>query len=234
MIALATLNKEENEHLEFMPFDINHDSITFFKDENSLRNLHQWIRKIIEDVDMESAQYIPEYASALFFQTDDGCVNEITIRPCYKKVWHVEEPPKLATVIHDAQPSFVELVNRPFKIQQALMNRLNVVPATIVSAIAKTKTANLSYALICLLFENNGSEALDNLHICISSSDNSVIFAEDIENALLSYLRARHETDTFADKNGISQKITTLNPQMTYSFEDVYVHAPHDIGTFKL
>ena len=234
MIALATLNKDENEHLEFMPFDINHDTITLFKDENSLRNMHQWIRKIIEDVDNERAQYVPEYASALFFQTDEGCVDKITIRPCYKKVWYVEEPLKPATDIQDDQPSFAGLVNRPFNIQQALMNRLNVVPATLVPGAAKTKTTNLSYVPISLLFENNGSEALDNLHISISSNDNRVVFAEIAENDPLGFLRIRHETDTFADKDGISQKITTLNPQMTYSFDDVYVHAPHDIGTFKL
>ena len=52
MIVLASLNKEENEHIEYMPFDINHDTITLFRDENSLRGLYGWIKKIIADVEV--------------------------------------------------------------------------------------------------------------------------------------------------------------------------------------
>lgn len=234
MIVLASLNKEENEHVEFMPFDINHDTITLFKDENSLRNLHQWIRKIIEDVDEERSTYVPKYASAVLFQTDDGCVDEITIRPRYKWIMYVAEPPKPTSPILNAQPSLVDIVNNPFKMQQALMSRMNVVPASMVTVKANTKTTNLSYASIKLLFENNGSEALDNLHISITSSDERVSFTDNIVEDSLSFLRVRRETDTFANDEGISQRIDTLNPQMTYSFDEVFVHAPHDVGTFKL
>ena len=234
MIVLASLNKEENEHVEFMPFDINHDTITLFKDENSLRNLHQWIRKIIEDVDHERATYVPKYASAVLFQTDDGCVDEITIRPRYKWIMYVAEPPKPTSPILNAQPSLVDIVNNPFKMQQVLMSRMNVVPASVVTVKATTKTTNLSYAPIKLLFENNGSEALDNLHISITSNDERISFTESIENDSLGFLRVRRVTDTFANDEGISQRIDTLNPQMTYSFDEVFVHAPHDIGAFKL
>lgn len=234
MIVLASLNKNENEHLEFMPFDINHDTITLFKDENSLRNLHHWIRKIIEDVDQERAAYVPEYASAVLFQTNDGCVDEITIRPRYKWIYYVAESHKAASSIKVAQPSYVDIVNNPLKLQQALLSHTNVVPASMVTVKANTKTTNLSYVPIKLLFENNGSEALDNLHISITSSDERVSFAESIENDPLGFLRVRRETDTFANEDGITQRIDTLNPQMTYSFDEVFVHAPHDIGTFKL
>ena len=57
MIALASIDKEADEHIEYMPFDINHDTITLFTDENSLSGLSGWIRKIIEDVDKERAAY---------------------------------------------------------------------------------------------------------------------------------------------------------------------------------
>lgn len=46
MIALACLDKQKDEHIEFMPFDVNHDTITPFTDENSLCGLTQWIKKI--------------------------------------------------------------------------------------------------------------------------------------------------------------------------------------------
>ena len=234
MIVLASLNKEENEHVEFMPFDINHDTITLFKDENSLRNLHQWIRKIIEDVDEERSTYVPKYASAVLFQTDDGCVDEITIRPRYKWIMYVAEPSKPTCPILNTQPSLVDIVNNPFKMQQSLMSRMNAVPASMVTVKANTKTTNLSYASIKLLFENNGSEALDNLHISITSSDERVSFTDNIVEDSLGFLRVRRETDTIANDEGISQRIDTLNPQMTYSFDEVFVHAPHDVGTFKL
>lgn len=96
MIVLAFLNKEENEHIEYMPFDINHDTITLFNDENSLRGLYGWIKrglygwikKIIEDVDRERAETLPQYACTLLFRTDAGWADEITIKPKYKRVWH--------------------------------------------------------------------------------------------------------------------------------------------------
>ena len=60
VIALASLNKKANEHIEFLPFDVNHMTITLFTDANSLSRLGDWIKNIIEHVDEERATYVPQ------------------------------------------------------------------------------------------------------------------------------------------------------------------------------
>lgn len=65
MIVLASLNKEEDEHIEYMPFDINHDTITLFTDEKSLGGLYGWIKRIMKDVDEERAKKVPKYDCSL-------------------------------------------------------------------------------------------------------------------------------------------------------------------------
>ena len=57
MIVLASLDKKQNEHIEYMPFDINHDTITLFTDEASLVGLTGWIRKIIDETTLQCFVY---------------------------------------------------------------------------------------------------------------------------------------------------------------------------------
>lgn len=234
MIVLASLNKEEDEHLEFMPFDINHDTITLFKDEKSLSDLYKWIKKIIEDVDLERAAFVPEYACTILFHTIDGFSDTIKITPRYKWINYIAKMQKATLSDETEEPSMAKLVSNPFKMQQALIQRLNVVPASIVSVKPINKTTKLSFAPINLLFVNQGNEALDNLHIHIYPSDPRVTFANTNVEEKWGIPNILRDTDTIAGDKGIFQTMTTINPQSSYSFDEVFVHAPHDIGSFKL
>lgn len=234
MIVLASLNKEEDEHLEFMPFDINHDTITLFKDEKSLSDLYKWIKKIIEDVDLERAAFVPEYACTILFHTIDGFSDTIKITPRYKWINYIAKMQKATLSDETEEPSMAELVSNPFKMQQALIQRLNVVPASIVSVKPINKTTKLSFAPINLLFVNQGNEALDNLHIHIYPSDPRVTFANTNVEEKWGIPNILRDTDTIAGDKGIFQTMTTINPQASYNFDEVFVHAPHDIGSFKL
>lgn len=93
MIVLASQEKENDEHIEFMPFNINHDIITLFTDEDSLGGLTRWIRKIIEDVDIGRELFVPPYDCALHFIADKGCTytDEITIRSHYKRICYTSK-----------------------------------------------------------------------------------------------------------------------------------------------
>ena len=234
MIVLASLDKKQNEHIEYMPFDINHDTITLFTDEASLVGLTGWIRKIIDDVDRERAEQVPEYASSLLFHCEEGFTTEITIHPRYKRV--IYTTPKLKDVSNPktSQPSMEELVSNPFKMQQALLERMNVVQTSVATAKVINKTTNLSYVPVNLLFVNQGSEALDNLHISIRPSDGRVIFANTNVDEKWGMPIIRRDTDTIADEDGVFQKVTTLNPHASVVFDMVYIHTPYDIGEFKL
>ena len=233
MIVLASLNKEENEHIEYMPFDINHDTITLFSDESSLRGLYGWIKKIIEDVNRERAEKLPQYACTLLFRTDEGFTDDIIIKPKYKRIFyiakqnHIEQPRLTGTA------SIIEALSKPLSVQQVLLSKMRV-PAQMVTTKVISKTTNYSYVPIRLIFVNQGTEALDNLRIQIKASDSRVLFDETNEKHQWAMPHVKSRYDTFADEEGIFQRSDTLNPHDSIIFDEVFVHAPHDIDTFHL
>lgn len=236
MIVLASLNKEEDEHIEYMPFDINHDTITLFSDVKSLGNLHRWIRNIIEDVDEERAKQVSQYACALLFLTDDdfSLSDEITIKPQYKKIRYQsakrKEMPKAVT----NNTTAIDAVTNSFKAFQALSERFQEPGAKIMVAKPVNKTINLSMAPVRLMFLNKGSEALDNLKISVMAVDRRVTFDDTNEKYGMLLIQPKSSDATSASEYGIFQNIATLNPQSTYRFDEVFIHAPHDIGSFYL
>ena len=237
MIVLASLNKEEDEHIEYMPFDINHDTIMLFSDVKSLVNLHRWIRNIIKDVDEERANQVPQYACELLFQTDDdvSLSDEITIRPQYKKIWYQSAQwREKAKDVTSNNTTAIDVVTNSFKAFQALSNKYQESRAKIVIAKPIGKTINLSMAPIRLMFFNRGSEALDNLKISIMSVDRRVTFDDTNEKKGMSLIRSKSINSTLASEYGIFQNISTLNPKSPYCFDEVFIYAPHDIGSFYL
>lgn len=235
MIVLAALNKEKDEHIEYMPFDINHDTITLFKDENSLGDLHKWVKNIIEDVDLERAAFVPEYACAMRFHTSEGFTDTITIKPRYRRISYLSKKAKTDVTDETKESAAAELISDSFnKMRQATMQRFNFAPTSVLTVKPMKKTTKMSFAPIRLLFVNQGNTALDNLNILISPSDSRVTFANTNEEDSWGFPNILRDTDTFARDMGVSQKVVTLNPQDSYFFDEVFVHAPHDIGSFKL
>lgn len=232
MIVLASLNKEDNEHIEYMPFDINHDTITLFSDAASLEGMYGWIKKIIEDVDRERAAIIPEYACNLLFHTGKEFTDEITINPKYKRVWYTATSHRVEEACN-AAPSFVDALNSTLKMQQALIRSVYV-PAQLVTAKPISKTTNFSFVPIHLWFVNQGTEALDNLKIRIAASDERVKFDETNEHHRIAMPQIKSVYNTSADEYGIFHRCETLNPHDSIMFDEVFIHAPHDIGTFEL
>lgn len=234
MIVLASLNKEEDEHVEYMPFDINHDSITMFTDVKSLDRLYLWIRNIIKDVDEERAKQAHQYASTLLFQVDEGYSDEITIKPRYKKIYYTEKKQKSTVGVLSEEPCMVDIIINPMKMQQALLKKKEAKESTLVVAKVINKTTKLSYVPIHLFFFNQGSEALDNLHIHLRSENENVIFSDTNVDERLRFSRILNEKSTTINIDCVFQTIETLNPNSSYRFDVVFVHVPHDIGTFML
>ena len=216
MIALACLDKQKDEHIEFMPFDVNHDTITPFTDENSLNGLSQWIKKITQLVDEERANYVPQLACALrfSFETDLSVEDdELTITPLYKKVIYSN---KSVSLPESCKP-VVQKWKKPH-----------------------ITSVNMSYAPINLVFWNQGSDALDNIQLSIYPSDNRVVFAEsNVEKSTAGLLgivipNFKREDSIKVSNIFANQHIQTLNPSSPYILEGFYVKAPHDIETFYL
>ena len=236
MIALASIEKEADEHIEYMPFDINHDTITLFTDENSLSGLSGWIRKIIEDVDKERAAYVPQYACSLLLLSGADLVNEITISPRYKRIYYTSSNCNQCDQHTDivAPVSWFDGINSVLKQQQALAESLRVSILPIATARIVRKIINHSYVPLQIVFINQGTEALDNIRIWVTADDDRVCFADTNEKKTHSLLSFRSIYDTSIDDKQIFQSKQTLNPQDRITFDTVYVHAPHDIDTFML
>lgn len=235
MIVLVSLNKEDDEHIEYMPFDINHDTITLFTDEASLRDLHQWISKIMEDVDKERVEQVPKFDCDLLFCTDEGLATEVIIKPLYKKIWY---KPKSNIEINNqmiGSENLAVAVSSMTKIQQIMMgNYQPLAKANFVVAKPMGDTTNLSFVPIQLVFFNRGFEALDNLHINVKAVEKGVVFAEENVKHGFPTILPRSIDSTSADENGIYQRIKTLNPRSHFKFDEVFVHVPHNMETVTL
>lgn len=234
MIVLASLNKEEDEHLEYMPFDINHDTITLFSDVKSLDNMHHWIRSIIKEVEEERAKHVPEKACSLHFMSEGFFFDEITIKPRYKRIWYCLPKPREITPEEKALAEKLKPVTDTFDAAQALSNKFLMPQAKLTPIKPLKSKTNLSLAPLHFVFTNDGTEALDNLDISIMPSDSRVSFADSNEDRGSYDIMFKGYHGTNIGGMGVFQNVPTLNPKSISFFDMVYVHAPHDIGTFCL
>lgn len=117
---------------------------------------------------------------------------------------------------------------------QALSNKIQEPMAKIMVARPAGKTTNLSMAPVRLIFFNRGTEALDNLEISVLAVDRQVTFDDTNEKYGIPLIQPKSINATSASEFGIFQNIATLNPQSLYRFDEAFVHAPHDIGSFYL
>lgn len=224
MLVLASL--DEDEHIEYMPFDINHDTITLFTDEESLRELPNWIYKILENVEKERAAQVPQQACTMQFQIDDESFDEITINPRYKRIWYTQKLPE-----NKSQQMAAAIAN-PLSMQQQLIE--NMRRAQVLSVRPIHKTINYSFVPVKMVFMNTGLAALDNVKIRVTANDKRVSFADTNEKNSMPMISARSILSTLIEDDQILQDIPTINPSDALIFDEVYIHAPHDIDTFKL
>lgn len=226
VIALASLDKSANEHIEYLPFDINHMTITLFTDENSLSRLGDWIKKIIKHVDEERNTYVPQFACSLLFQSNENLTNEITINPQYKRIIYVqknEEPQPIGTSI---SPNWVNSIFQTRDSYQLLFgNQLTHSPKVRI---------NCSLVPLHLVFKNQGTEALDNLKIHVVANHDNISFTNSNRvNSYLPHDMIMFEGMTIND-NSITQLYSTINPDETFSLGTIYIHVPHDLDKLEL
>lgn len=229
MIALAYIDSAKDEHIEYMPFDINHDTITTFTDQGSLSGLYHWIKKIIEHVDMERRAHVPQHDCALSFYTKEGFTDQITIKPHYKKIYYIPKHQREhKDSVSSTSPNWLESV---YSMQNAIAQLSKpVVPrVTLVH-----RTINHSYVPLQLVFINKGTEPLDNLRIQIVSNDDRVSFADTNVDETFSLPTLKSIGDISITEKMAVQRVNTINPQDLFLFNYIYVHAPHDVETFTL
>lgn len=224
MITIAKMGR--GEHVEFMPFDINHNTLTTFTDVEDLKNLAVWIKNIIEDVDKERATLIPDYACEL---TVAGTgIGKPVIRPQFKKTIFVIKKPEIQ---NEKLMAAVEKLVEPAKRLQEIAVGISKPPIQFVRTY--TQKTNKSFCPIMLSFNNRGNTALENCNLTIETDDNRVRFARtNVENTMLSHIIRQSNTHIYDES--VSFHIVTLNPLDLSLTDDIYVHVPYDIDSFKL
>lgn len=223
VIALASLNKSENEFIELLPFDINHFTITPFMNEGGLKGLGCWVKKIITDIDEERNSHVPPFDCSLCFLSNEIFTNEITINPFYKHIHYTpQKEENKGTNIPGISPNPLAPI---LNIQQ-LFGKL---PKT-----SLAETINYSLAPLKLVFKNMGAEPLDNLKIQIVTDNENVTFAKsNIVDSFSSIWDETHD-DLFISEKSITQESSTLNPDDSISLRTFYIHVPHDLDKLEL
>ena len=224
MITIAKMGR--GEHVEFMPFDINHNTLTTFSDVEDLKNLAVWIKNIIEDVDKERATLIPDYACEL---TVSGTgIGKPVIRPQFKKTIFVIKKPEIQ---NEKLMAAVENLVGPAKRLQELT--MGFSKPQIQIARTYTQKTNKSFCSMMLSFNNRGNTALENCNLTIEADDNQVKFARtNVENTMLSHIIMSSSTHIYDES--VSFHVDILNPQDLTLTDSIYIHVPYDKESFKL
>ena len=211
MIILASLDSNNDEHIEYMPFDINHDTITVFESADDLKQITKWIENIMVDVDNERSAFVPKYSCDVLTRGE----KEITISPTYQRTqYYIDECPEEKHKPHFMHTKFgIMNVNASFK------------------PTYDTKK-HRSFENIPLKVFNLGTAPLDNCKLRITADSQDILFRDDIEESIYSNIRSARYDTLDIDGNRAFQFIGIINPGDIYDLSDLYVYAPHDIGAF--
>jgi len=213
MIILASLDANNDEHIEYMPFDINHDTITLFESADDLKQITKWIGKIIEYVDKERSLFIPEYSCDVLIKNG----KEITLSPFYLRThfYFDNKPEEEYVPCYVKTPNCIIDINAPY------------------SPSSETKL-HKSFENIPLQIMNLGTAPLDNCKLRITSNKSGIQFRDDIEENAYTKLHSLGPGSLQIDEDEAYQFIGTINPGDSYNLSDLYVYAPHDVISFKL
>lgn len=235
MIILAKLDKHQDEHVEFMPFDINHDTITMFESEKDLKGMGTWIRNIMKEVDKDRAMVIPEYSALLLFNNNGELSEETVVAPTFLRRIYVrphEEKNTEATEVAAKQEAIRNVMAGNSLAMWEYM--LNKKPDNVVEAKIVTKEIYHSYSPVEIVIVNNGNMALENVTIQIYSENEYVKFRESNEKELLAIPKIVRPGGLFVDERAVNKHYETLNPQVQYSLETFYVFVPLGIDKCNL
>lgn len=235
MIILAKLDKHQDEHVEFMPFDINHDTITMFESEKDLKGMGTWIRNIMKEVDKDRAMVIPEYSALLLFNNNGELSEETVVAPTFLRRIYVrphEEKNTEATAVAAKQEAIRNVMaGNSLAMWEYVLNKK---PDNVVEAKIVTKEIYHSYSPVEIVIVNNGNMALENVTIQIYSDNEYVKFRESNEKELLAIPKIVRPGGLFVEENKVSKHYEILNPQVQYSLETFYVFVPLGIDQCNL
>lgn len=228
MISLACLDEENDEHIEFMPFDINHDTITLFKTKEDLKHLSEWIKNIIKDVDEERARVVPEYSCGVLFENQ---TMELQVKPTYKRVFYYR--PARVDVGGYAKPvSPIDVIMGGIPWASGTYMKNPIVQPTTIRA--KQKEVYHSYSLIKICLYNMGNQALVNGRLSIDADCEGALFKRKNEKAVMFDEVLDPNSAIWVNDKLVVRKCGTINPGDGINVGDFYVYVPYGVESFHL
>lgn len=237
MILLA--NMEADEHIEHLPFDINHDTITPFSIKGGLPPLIKPIQKIIQRIREERALQKPQYGCNVLFDMDGALASDVIIHPKYKCIHYYRH-----RVVHNARNAEQEVYpqNSLFGATSAISAAIhsaqrysNALKPVVVTPVVKVVTKRLNHALcpIKFLFENMGQTVLYNCDIFIKFNTPGIILDTRNEESMSIAIIADKKNYSI-QKDGICCNVGILNPNSVYSIDTIFVQAPIDTDNIEI
>jgi len=222
IITVAKLKR--GEHVELMPFDINHDTINFFKTEDDLNQvLPDLVWNIIQSIEDEAEK--KDYACSLLLNGLDHSV----LCPKYRRRHYVEPGVVDSTMLEKPVPK-----NYGGRVLQQGLKALakaktwTALQDVDVDSISK-KLYNDSVCGLHMYLHNEGLCALENCEVHIELSTPQAHFVSDSSKWI------EPKTNTIADdyvRRTLFEKISIINPNSMERIGGLtslnYVHVPYD------
>lgn len=221
--AILVAFLSEGEKVSQLPFDINHDTITHFNNENGLQYLLFGIRRIIKQVDIDRENKTPSFDCKLLF---DSFTDEFFIQPLYRREFYGFNSIEAAR----------EEKEIPFKVLSFESGHFSGKPFNSRGALTQpiSKEVNKSISPISLTFLNTGSEALDNSKLIIRSIESNIQFLDsDTEYYMLPRVQSIYDPMEINDRF-VTIDLKDVNPGDCQTLDPFYIFVPYEIEKLTL
>ena len=209
-ILLASL--AEGQKIADMPFDINHDTISSFKELSNLDTLHNWIYKITTYVDEERASSLSKNSCKVRF---DNYSIEDTVTPIYKRYYRSNSDLQAHNSKVQYSDDWKDYQLKPFKVSGA-----SVIPMA-------GSAENRSIVPVNLIFINDGALPLDNCEVTLTFQDNAGARFEESDFKSSSFPSGVHfinDPQEITEKQ-VFQKLGDVNPDAEKELDRFFLHS---------
>lgn len=221
-ILVSKLSEDQN--VSQLPFDINHDTISVIKSDNSLSNLKYWIQKIADEVERDKDSQRMKYHCSVLF---DNFNTLLQVAPVFKRtIYGIEtdsaDIDKIEVFLKDGWS------NRQAPMFMRSTNGALITPSS--------EIINKSLSRIALQFINDGNEVLENCELTVIPIEEGVRFEDGNYKSAYStvnYLRGINDPFTLS-KRKAQVALKDVNPNSSKEIDVFYLYVPANLSRVNL
>lgn len=224
----------EDESREQMPFDIEGRRISEFKDENSLKDLHLWIKSAMEHESRKEADSLKQRNCTVTF--GDGA-DTVILSPKYAQVSYIE--PYLPQ--EDGHPLVAEQENLDVilggnPVGAVLKSMEWVKPVSFNVTPNRSRDYDRSCCKVEFAILNLGNEAMENCKVSINlKEDNEIKFTEkDFEDNGSFITSIKLPTSYSIEEKEVFRLYATVNPKESLKVCEAFIVIPPETKDFNM